>query len=62
VLVESRVDGDVHEALRQRGHDVISGPDWTMKVGGMQGVAVDPKTGILIGGCDPRRDGYCVPV
>jgi gamma-glutamyltranspeptidase/glutathione hydrolase len=62
VLVESRVDGDVHEALRQRGHDVISGPDWTMKVGGMQGVAVDPKTGIFIGGCDPRRDGYCVPV
>ena len=38
-----------------------SGPDWTMKVGGMQGVAVDPATGIMTGGCDPRRDGYCVP-
>jgi gamma-glutamyltranspeptidase/glutathione hydrolase len=32
-----------------------------MKVGGMQGVAVDPETGIFTGGCDPRRDGYCVP-
>jgi len=27
----------------------------------MQGVAVDPETGIFTGGCDPRRDGYCVP-
>ena len=24
----------------------------------MQGVALDPATGILTGGCDPRRDGY----
>ena len=32
-----------------------------MKVGGMQGVAVDPATGTFTGGCDPRRDGYCVP-
>lgn len=61
VLLESRVEDGVHEALRQRGHDLSSGPAWTMKVGGMQGVAVDPKTGVFTGGCDPRRDGYCVP-
>ena len=46
---------------RRRGHNVTTGPDWTMKVGGMQGVAVDRETGIFTGGCDPRRDGYCVP-
>ena len=51
----------MHAELRKRGHDVTTGPDWTMKVGGMQGVAVDPATGSFIGGCDPRRDGYCVP-
>jgi len=28
-----------------------------MRVGGMQGVAVDPA-GTFTGGCDPRRDGY----
>ena len=39
----------------------VTGPDWTMKVGGMQGVAVDPTTGVMTGGCDPRRDGYVVP-
>jgi gamma-glutamyltranspeptidase/glutathione hydrolase len=62
VLLESRVDSKVHGELRERGHDLTSGPDWTMKVGGMQGVAVDPATGTFTGGCDPRRDGYVVPV
>jgi gamma-glutamyltranspeptidase/glutathione hydrolase len=33
-----------------------------MKVGGMQGVAVDPETRSFTGGCNPRRDGYVVPV
>jgi len=61
VLLESRLTADVQSELRKRGHNVTSGPDWTMKVGGMQGVAIDPATGIMTGGCDPRRDGYCVP-
>ena len=61
VLLESRVDRHVNDDLRQRGHDLVSGPEWTMRVGGMQGVAVDPASGTLTGGCDPRRDGYCVP-
>jgi gamma-glutamyltranspeptidase/glutathione hydrolase len=60
VLLESRVESKVHEELRARGHALSSGPDWTMKVGGMQGVAVDPA-GTFTGGCDPRRDGYVVP-
>ena len=59
VLLESRVDAEVRTALRTRGHDLSDGPDWTMKVGGMQGVAL--KDGTYTGGCDPRRDGYCVP-
>src|SRR5262249_31220678 len=62
VLLEGRVDAKVAGELRERGHALSSGPDWTMKVGGMQGVAVDPETGSFTGGCDPRRDGYVVPV
>jgi gamma-glutamyltranspeptidase/glutathione hydrolase len=62
VLLESRVDAGVQGELRRRGHDLTGGPDWTMKVGGMQGVARDPETGSFTGGCDPRRDGYVVPV
>ena len=62
VLLEARIEADVQAELRQRGHEVQGGPDWTMRVGGMQGVAVDPETGVFTGGADPRRDGYCVPV
>jgi len=61
VLLEARLAPDVQAELRKRGHNVTTGPDWTMKVGGMQGVAVDRETGVLTGGCDPRRDSYCVP-
>ena len=60
VLLESRVETKVHEELRARGHALSSGPDWTMRVGGMQGVARD-DAGTFTGGCDPRRDGYVVP-
>jgi gamma-glutamyltranspeptidase/glutathione hydrolase len=60
VLLESRVEPKVHDELRQRGHQLNSGPEWTMQVGGMQGVAVD-ASGTFTGGCDPRRDSYVVP-
>ena len=62
VQVEGRVDADVIAALRQRGHDAVGFMDWTMKVGGMQAVAVDPATGVMTGAADPRRDSYAVAV
>ncbi len=62
VYAESRLEPATLEALRKLGHDVEAGDAWTMKVGGMHGVAVDPATGARIGGCDPRRDGYVVAV
>ena len=48
------------DALCQRGHACRSGAAG-LRVGGMQGVAIDPDTRLITGGCDPRRDGYCVP-
>jgi gamma-glutamyltranspeptidase/glutathione hydrolase len=57
-IVESRVGEPTIAALRERGHAVEIGPPWTMTVGGMQGIAIDPATGALTGGADPRRDGY----
>jgi gamma-glutamyltranspeptidase/glutathione hydrolase len=48
-------------ALRARGHEIELGDAYTMKTGGMQGIAIDPATGRKVGGCDPRRDGYVVP-
>ncbi|HJQ55274.1 MAG TPA: gamma-glutamyltransferase [Vineibacter sp.] len=61
VYAEARFDPAVLESLRQRGHNVIGLPAWTMRVGGMQAIAIDPATGAMTGACDPRRDGYVVP-
>lgn len=61
VTAEARFDPAVVAALRARGHDIDLGDAWTMRVGGMHAIAVDPATGAKTGGCDPRRDGYVVP-
>ena len=55
---ETRIPAATLEALRKRGHDIMQAEDWTMRVGGMQGIAIDRETGALTGACDPRRDGY----
>jgi gamma-glutamyltranspeptidase/glutathione hydrolase len=55
---ESRLEPAVLDALAGRGHTIQRGGAWTMRVGGIQGVAIDPATGLMTGGCDPRRDGY----
>lgn len=62
VEIETRLDPAVVDALGKRGHRILDGGQWTMKVGGMHAVAIDLATGAKTGGCDPRRDGYVVPV
>jgi gamma-glutamyltranspeptidase / glutathione hydrolase len=59
---ETRIAPYVISALKARGHEIKPSVNWTMAVGGMHGVSRDPATGVMIGGCDPRRDGYVVPV
>src|SRR6185312_9191464 len=58
---EARFAPEVLATLASRGHVIIPGEDWIMRVGGMQGVMRDLSTGLMSGGCDPRRDGYVVP-
>jgi len=60
VQVEGRIAPEVIAALRARGHDAQAFSDWTMKVGGMQAVAVDVGLGVITGAADPRRDSYAV--
>ena len=61
VQVESRICADTIASLCTRGHAAEATAEWTTAVGGMQGIAIDPATGVMTGGCDPRRDGYVVP-
>jgi gamma-glutamyltranspeptidase/glutathione hydrolase len=60
VDAEGRISAEVREALAARGHVIRTLPDWSWVVGGGQGVWVDPASGALMGGADPRRDGYAV--
>ncbi|HEX3349881.1 MAG TPA: gamma-glutamyltransferase [Acetobacteraceae bacterium] len=58
VQVESRIPAETLDSLRARGHDVEELPPWTMVVGGMQAISVDPATGAMTGAADSRRDSY----
>ena len=59
---ETRIAPSVIASLAERGHTIVASEAWTWRVGGMHGVSRDPATGLMSGGCDPRRDGYVVPV
>jgi gamma-glutamyltranspeptidase/glutathione hydrolase len=60
VDVEGRISAETIAELRGRGHEVNVLEPWTWKVGGGHGVAVNPESGVLTGGADPRRDGASV--
>jgi gamma-glutamyltranspeptidase len=47
--------------LVARGHTISAPAEWMMTAGGMQGIAINPATGVMTGGADPRREGYVVP-
>lgn len=59
VRIEGRVSADDIAALRAMGHKVTVLPGWG-SLGHMQVIAVDPRTGRLIAGADPRRTGYAM--
>jgi gamma-glutamyltranspeptidase/glutathione hydrolase len=56
--VEARVPQPVRDALIARGHKLKVGGPWTM--GSLAAIIVDPKTGVLNAGTDPRVDAYAI--
>lgn len=60
VIAEKRIPSEVLAGLAERGHLVERLPDFSMAVGGAQGIMIDPDTGTFSGGADPRRDGYAI--
>jgi gamma-glutamyltranspeptidase/glutathione hydrolase len=56
VTLEPGIPEDVVAELRRRGHDV-SPPELPLSYGGGQIIHIDPESGILAGGSDPRKDG-----
>jgi gamma-glutamyltranspeptidase/glutathione hydrolase len=57
VQVESAVPEAVRAALVQRGHKVTQSIGG---YGGYQGILIDPRTGVLMGGSDVRKDGLAI--
>jgi gamma-glutamyltranspeptidase/glutathione hydrolase len=57
LAVESGIGEAAREGLRQRGHTLIDGRG---AMGGYQAVMIDPQTGVLMAGSDPRKDGLAI--
>jgi gamma-glutamyltranspeptidase/glutathione hydrolase len=57
LALESAIPASVRFAIAARGHRVIDSPGG---FGGFQGILIDPRTGVLMGGSDPRKDGLAI--
>jgi gamma-glutamyltranspeptidase/glutathione hydrolase len=67
-LLEARdtlhLEGRIPEAtiteLAKRGHIIDRWPDWNESAGHANGITIDPATGMVSGGADPRSDGEAI--
>jgi gamma-glutamyltranspeptidase/glutathione hydrolase len=57
LAVESAIGTDARGGLEKRGHKVITRDG---VFGGFQGILIDPRTGVMMGGSDPRKDGLAI--
>lgn len=57
LALESGIGADVRTALEARGHALADGRGG---MGGYQAVLIDPRTRVLMGGSDPRKDGLAI--
>ena len=59
VQIENRVPAETIAALRAMGHKVRVLPGWG-SLGHMQAIRIDPVTGTMMAGGDPRRTAYAM--
>jgi gamma-glutamyltranspeptidase/glutathione hydrolase len=58
--IESRVPEATRRALAARGYGLELMGAFSMRVGGVQAILRDQASGWLMGGADPRRNGYAM--
>ncbi len=58
--IEGRVPQETGTALSALGHQVHQWPQWVWRAGAVCCIVVDPTTGVLHGGADPRRPSYAL--
>jgi gamma-glutamyltranspeptidase/glutathione hydrolase len=57
LALESGIGAEVRRALEAKGHTVRDGRG---QMGGYQGIFIDPRTSVLLGGSDMRKDGLAI--
>ncbi len=57
VALESAIPPETRFGLDLRGHRLVNAIG---VFGGFQGILIDPRSGVLMGGSDPRKDGLAV--
>ena len=57
IILEDPLKSQVSNELERRGHRILEDDFQTNQFGGGQGIIVDPDSGVLLGGSDPRKDG-----
>jgi gamma-glutamyltranspeptidase/glutathione hydrolase len=57
LALESAISPEARFYLNDRGHRLVNSIG---VFGGYQGILIDPKTGVLMGGSDPRKDGLAI--
>ncbi len=58
--IEARFPAATLAELERRGHVLNRWGDWHELAGHAHGIAVDPGSGLRLGGCDPRSDGAAI--
>ena len=58
--IERRLADEVGGRLADKGHKVVTWPDWTWKAGGMCAITIDHDSGVMAAGADPRRMCYAI--
>ena len=59
MTIESRTPQATLDALKAMGHKLRVLPGWG-SIGHMQTIKIDPVTGAITAGGDPRRTGYAI--
>jgi gamma-glutamyltranspeptidase/glutathione hydrolase len=56
LAVEARIPESTRQALGARGHKLRVVPGWSL--GSSAGIVIDPNSGVLSAGADPRVEAY----
>ena len=60
VALEDATATEARSWLVERGHDIVPKEQNTLGYGGGQIIRIDPLSGYLFGGSDPRKDGQAI--